>query len=877
MRALRQLLLRLDNFVRPGRAEQQLAREVASHLALLEERFRAQGLTPEEARAAARRAFGGVEQAKELQRDARSFLWLEDARRDLIYAVRTLSAAPGFTVVAVLTLALGIGSVAIIYSVIHNVLFDPLPYPDSDRLVNVFVVDQATGNITRGAFPADEFLDYLEASHAFEGVVGTRGVNVMLTASEGAESLRGVWVTPNFFEFMGLPALIGRTAGPEDTRPDAPPVAVLRHRAWVAYFGADPAIVGKTIVLNEEPRTVIGVMPPRFTWHAADVWLPKPIDRGAADARTAARNFQARLKREATLQETEAELNVIAARRAREHPGEYPERFRMQVVNVIDFTVGAFSTVLYVTLAAVGLLLLIACCNVANMLLARATVREREMTVRAALGAGRARIVRQLLVESLLLGLTGAAAGCLLAYFGLDALVAVLPPGPLPGEVEIALDRVALGVALGTAIVSALLFGIAPALYSARRDLVEGLKGAGRGLAGGRSVLRHALVSAEIALSLMLLLGAGLLMRTFISLVDVDLGFDPERVLFAPVAFPPGEYARPALTHQFYEQALQRIAALPGVEAVSASTFIPPDWGPPRTDVEISSTAPSNRFRAIVGSCTGDCFRTLGIRILRGGGLPDVPFGEVPRTAVVNQTLVAGHLRDEDPIGQHLRVTPPGRPPESFEIVGVVEDVKNQGIKAPPVPQVYIPGATAGTSNPAVLVRMQADRSTLVAAVRRELALIDPSVALVQPRTIHDVLERWTYSQPRFSLIVLGMFAAIGTLLVAIGVFSVMAYTVSRQTKEIAVRVALGAGRAHVLGVVFRLGLQLFAAGAAIGLLASFGTSRLIANQLWNTSPHDPLTVIAATSLIALVALAACYIPARRAMAIDPVAALRQE
>ena len=872
---LRRFILRVYNLLAPGRAERHLTREVAAHLALLEERFRAGGLTPEEARMAARRAFGGIEQAKEQQRDARSFPWIEDARRDLAYAVRTLIAAPGFTFVAVFTLALGIGSVAIIYSVIHNVLFDPLPYPDSHRFVNVFVVDRESGRAVRGAFPADEFFDYQEGSRAFEGVVGTRGANVMLAAGGGAESLRGVWVTPNFFEFMGLPALVGRTAGPEDARPDAPPVAVLRHRAWLAYFGADPGIIGKTIIVDSEPRTVIGIMPPRFTWHAADVWLPKPFERGGPDGDTA-RNFQARLKPGVTLEEAAAQLNVIAARRARERPGEYPEQFRMHVVNVIEYTVGGFSTVLYIALAAVGLLLLIACCNVANMLLARATAREREMTVRAALGAGRGRIVRQLLVESLLLAGVGAGAGWLLAYIGLDALIAWLPPAPLPGEVEIALDRAALGVALGSAFVSALLFGIAPALYSARRDIVESLKGSGQGTAGGRrSLFRHGLVMAEIALSLVLLFGAALMLRTFVSLVRVDLGFDPARVVFVPVAFPRGAYATPAEKHGFYVRVMQRIAALPGVEAVSASTFIPPDYGPPRTQVERVGT-PAPRLTAVVQSCTEGCFRTLGIRILRGRGLHDVAADDVAREAVVNQTF-AKHVGDTDPVGRHFRITSPGAPAQLVEVVGIVEDVKNQGIRGATVPQVYLPGATAGRANPVMLVRVQTEPLSVVHAIRREIALVDSRVALVQPRTIQEIVERFTYAQPRFTLIVLGLFAAAATLLVAVGVFSVMAYTVSRRRKEIALRTALGATRAQVLGVIFGLGIRLIVVGTAIGGLASVATSRLIATQLWNTSPHDPLTLGAVIAAIAIVTLAACYVPARRAMAIEPMVALRNE
>ncbi len=873
MSSARRFFLRIFNAIRPGRAERQLAMEVSAHLAMLEESFLARGLTPADARAAARRAFGGIEQARLVQRDARSFVWLEDARRDLQYAVRTLVGAPGFTGVAVLTLALGIGSVTIIYSVIHNILLDPLPYPNSDRLVNLLVQDLATGRM-RGVFPADEFLDYQDGSSVFEDVVGTLGVGMVYTDRERAELLRAVWVTPNFFDFMGLEPLIGRVPMAEDVRPDAPPVAVLRHSAWVNYFGGASDIVGRTIVLNGEPRTIVGVMPPRFTWHAGEVWIPQKIDRGD---RTSVRNFQARVKPGVTPEQAEAELNLIAARRAPQHPKEYPDKFQIKVVNVIEFTVGGFSTVLYTILSAVALLLLIACCNVANMLLARATVREREMTVRAALGASRWRIVRQLLVESLLLSVAGAAAGSLLAYAGLDALVSVLPQGPLPGEVEIALDGAALAFSLGTAVLSALLFGIAPALYSARRDLVAGLKSGGKGVAGGRGRLRNVLVAAEVALSLVLLLGAGLLMRTFISLARVDLGFDPARILVVPLAFAPGAYATPAEKHRFYEQALQRISALPGVVAASASSFFPPDFGPSRNEVEIPGRPRSDRSPAVVQSTTEDYFQTMGVRVVRGSSLPTLAVGDVPRTAVVNRTLAIRYFNGEDALGKHITLSSTGVGDRLLEIVGVVEDVKNQGITAAPVPHVYLPGVTTAGGSPLILVRTTTDPLALLNAVRGEIALLDPHVALRQPGSLQDIVQRVAFDQPRFSLIVLAIFAITGTLLVAVGVFSVMAYTVSQMTKEIAVRVALGASQWHAMGAVLKVGVPLLATGAAAGLLANLVTSRLIANQLWHTSPNDPLTLAVATGVIAVVALAACYIPARRAMSIDPMVALRHD
>jgi predicted permease len=880
MSFLRRFALRLYNFFRPGPAEAQLARETASHLALLEEGFQRKGMTREQAVLAAKRAWGSVDQVKERHRDTRSFVWLEDARRDVQYAVRTLARAPGFTTAAVLTLALGIGAVTVIYSVLHNVLLDPLPYRDSDRLVNLLVRDTQTRRF-RMTFAAPEFLDYQDHSSVFEDVVGTAGESMMYATADRLEIVRAVWVTPNFFDFMGLGPLIGRAAGPDDGRPDAPPVAVLRHRLWVSQFASDPNVVGRTILLNGEPRTIIGVMPPRFTWHAADLWIPRPIDR-TPDSRAPFRNFQARLKPGVTLPEADAQLNLIAARRAREHPAEYPANFRIEVVNVIAFTVGQFSRVLYITLAAVALLLLIACCNVANMLLARATTREREMTVRAALGAGRWRIVRQLMVESALLSAGGAAAGCLLAYVGIDALVSVLPQGPLPGEIDITLNGPVLVVSLGTAVVSALLFGIAPAIYSARRNLVDGLKSAGKGIAGGRSGLRNALVVAEIALSLLLLLGAGLLMRTFMSLTRVDLGFNPRNVTVVSVVFAPGQMATGAEKHAFFQQTLQRVASLPGIEAAAATTGIPPFSGGSNSELEVPGTPRSDPGMANVQLCTEDYFRTLGIPFVRGRGLPAATAGAAPRVAVVNETMARDYFPGEDPIGRPIRLTSEGRESDParhglFEIVGVVSDVRNQGIQNLPAPHVYLPGATAAPGVPVILVRTAAGAVNPFNAIRGEIALVDPRVALRQPSTLEEMLQRSFYSQPRFSLIVLGVFAVTGTLLVAMGVFSVMAYTVTRQTREIAVRMALGAGRGHVMGVVLRSGGQLLALGVAAGLLGNFATSRLIASQLWNTSRNDPVTLAAAVSVMTVVAFAACYIPARRAMGVDPMAALRQD
>ena len=468
--------------------------------------------------------------SKELPRQSRSFMWLEDLRRDVIYGVRTLLRTPSFTLVAVLTLALGISAVTVIYSVLRNVALDPFPYSRSDRLVNVVLRD-GSGRIIRGPyFRSEEFLDYQEQTTAFEDVVGTSQFSAHWMSDSGAERLALNWMTPNGFDFLGVPPLIGRVFDHRDVAPGAPPVAVMNHRAWMTRFGADPGVIGRTLVLDGQPYTVIGVMPPRFEWNIADLWLPAAMQR-SDDPQTprGMRAFQAHLRPGVTAAEAEAQLNVVGARRAAERPNDYPPGFRFGIIPVVDWVVREFRGTLYALFGAVSLLLVIACCNVANMLLARATIREREITIRAAIGASRGRIVRQLLVESAVLACGGLAAGCLMAYGGIVALAGYMPRQGVPWETQIRLDRPVLLFALAAAAVATIGFGLFPALQSARRDVALGANTTARSTGGRRQTrMRAGLVVAQVALSMVLLLGAGLLMRTFVKLVRARPGIGSE-------------------------------------------------------------------------------------------------------------------------------------------------------------------------------------------------------------------------------------------------------------------------------------------------------------------------------------------------------------
>ena len=808
---------------------------------------------------------------------------LEDLRRDIGYGIRTLARTPGFTAVAVITLALGIGAVTVIYSVLRNVVLDPFPYSRSDRMVNVLLKD-ASDRIIRGPyFPAPEFLDYLEQTQAFEDVVGTSRQSVHWVSDTGAERLTIAWMTPNGFTFLGVQPMLGRVFGEADAAPGVPPVGVMAHRTWVRLFGADPGVVGRTLVLDGEARTVVGVMPPRFEWNVADLWVPAAITR-SDDPQTArgSRAFQAHLRPGVTPKEAEAQLNVVAARRAADYPKDYPPQSRFQVITVIDWVVREFRGVLYTLFGAVSLLLVIACCNVANMLLARATTREREMSIRAALGASRSRIVRQLLVESALLALGGLAAGALLAYAGIAALAGFMPRQGVPWETEIRLDLPVLLFALAVAALATVSFGLFPAVQTARRDLVAGTNVAGRGTAGRRQTrMRSGLVVAQVALSIVLLLGAGLLMRTFVKLAGVDLGIDPKNLLVAGVAFPSRPNAPAEDQRRFYREALDRVGSIPGVKSAAISNG-PPPFGGMSSGLEIPGMAVAPESTAFVLFCSERLVETVGLPLVKGRLFSGLEVEQSRRVALVNETLATKYFGSDEPLGRTIRLARLATLPvpvadPTFEIIGVVRDFANQGPRERAAPQAFLPFTLRGPAGFGFVVRTSDEPMRAVNAVRQEIQAVDREAALVEPIALEDVIQRVFFARPRFSLLVLGIFACTGIVLVAFGVYGVLAYTVSQQTREIAIRMALGGERGHVVRMVLRLGLQLVGVGLIIGVAASLATNRLLVSQLWNTSPNDPLTFGVAISAIVAMAALACWIPARRAVRVEPMVALRHE
>jgi len=813
--------------------------------------------------------------------------------KDFRYALRGLRQQPGFSALAILALALGIGAATTMFSVIDNVLLNPFPYVDAHRIATFYIHDvQRSGRGGRSYFPLEQFLEYQKQNHVFEEVIGADDDDVLYATSEGTEQYQGAWVTANTFRFLGVPPLLGRGITPDDIKPGAPPVFVMAYKMWSKRFNLDTAILGRTYVLNGVPTTLVGVMPPRFTKRAADLYLPVSLD--PADPRNKNRGllFQARMKPGITLKDVEADIAIIARRLAQIYPKDYPKQFTVQADSYVDSVVGQFKTTLLTLAAAVGLLLLIACGNVANMLLARATAREKEIAVRASLGASRGRLIRQLLCESFSLAAVGAALGCLFSWAGIKALVRMIPDGAIPREADIRLNVPVLLFSLGAAAFTAILFGLAPALQAARRDIADPLRDSGKGVGGGfrRARLRNALVVAEVALSLVLLAGAGLLMRSFVALATVDLGFNPHNILVARLPFPRQQYTTAESKHQFFRKLLPRLRAMPGVVAATETTSLPP-YGGINTEVEIPGKPHGQRWDAIVQLCSEGYFPTIGFHLVRGRLLSEGDVDGARQMAVVNQTLVKRYFGTDDPMGRQIRLkslrranpdspaatrdSPVGDP--VFEVVGVVADVKNRGIQEPASPEAFVPYSITGAYERGILVRTSRDPMTFLNSVRREIWAVDRNIALTFAGSLDGYLQQFTFAAPRFGLILLSIFAGLGLVLVAIGVFSMIAYTVSRQTHEIGIRLALGAGGRDIFRIVLGMGLRLIGLGAALGIAASLAVSQVLASQLWSVSPRDPITLGTVVSVIAGIGLLACYFPARRATRVDPLVALRYE
>ncbi len=814
---------------------------------------------------------------------------METLGQDIRYALRNLRKTPGFAIVAVLTLALGIGASTAIFSVMENILMEPFPYPDAQRFYSVQIHDTERNEPGgRASFSGPEYLDYVEQSHVFDRVIANDQLDVLYRSGEGTQMLTGHYVTPGTFEFLGMPALLGRVMQPADYEPGATPVFVLRYKTWVKEFGADPKILNKTFVLNDTPRMLVGIMPPRFAWGDADVWIPDKPNRTAVNTAYAGAFprfwfFLGHLKPGVSVKQAEADLTVVAKRLATVYPKDYPKHFTVEVQSLTDLVVGQFRTTLYIVLAAVGLLLLIGCGNVANLLLARATTREKEFAIRSALGAGRWRLVSQLLVESLILALGGAVLGTLLAWGGLKFLVALMPQNIIPAEAAIRLNVPVLLFTLGIAVLTAILFGLAPALRVARKDLNEPLRDSGKGQSGGsrHGRFRNAVVVLEVALSLTLLVAAGLLMRSFVALREVHLGLQPDHVLVARLPLPVERYKTSDQLVGFYRPLLQRLKALPGVVEVTETSTLPP-YGGIGSEIAIAGKSHQEKWNAMFQLCSEGYFPVLKIQFLDGRAFTEAEVNGKRKLAVVNQTFVKKYLPGENPIGRQVRIAQLAEFEDkmadpTFEIIGVVADAKNRGLQDPPDAEMWVPYTVTGSAFRGVLVRTTQEPLTLLESVRHEVWLTDPNVALTLTGTLEGYISQFSYAGPRFGFLLMSIFGSIGLILVTIGVYSVLAYTTARRTQEIGIRMALGAQGSDVLGMVIRVGLTLVGIGVGLGLLVSLALGKVIATQLWGVSAYDPWTLTCVPILLIITGLVACWVPARRASRVDPLVALRYE
>jgi putative ABC transport system permease protein len=799
--------------------------------------------------------------------------------QDLRYAMRQLLKSPGFSAAAVITLALGIGANTAVFSVVDQVLLHPLPYPDSDRVVKVNPTYQ--GLPGEDSSPAN-YLDIASQSQSFTQMAASRGWPASLSAGERPERIRGTMATPSFFPLFGISPILGRGLLASDAQAGSDHVVVLGYGLWQRYFGADREIVGRDIRLNSEPYTVVGVMPPNFSPDEyGELWVPSPwgVPTHPLSPDKDPRPFRdrsyldvwGRLKPGVTMQQVRAELDTIGRRLEKEYPNDN-DKVGITFLPLHEYVVGDIRPVLLVLLAAVVVVLLIGCANVANLLLARGSARAREISIRTTLGASRGRLLRQLLTESVLLALLGGILGVLLAVVAVPALIA-LSPSDIQQFKEIAVNREVLAFSLLASFVCGIIFGLIPALQSSRSNPNEFLKEGARGSTASRVRTRSALVIVEVGLSLVLLIGAGLLVKSFSRLMDVNPGFDPDHLLTFNLGLPSSADA----AHQFafYRQVLQQLQTLPGVQSVGAVSRLPLAGG--NSSRSFNASGDNVEYDADVRVSTPDYFRAMEIPLLKGRNFSesDLASSVNINVAIVNEALARTVFPGQDPIGKTLTNFGPNN--LTLQIVGVVGNVRHVGLDSSPRSEIYqLLGQWQWPSMFVAIRSATSDPTGLISAAQNVVWSVDKDVPLANVRTMQEVIAN-SVQRRRFSMLLLTIFATIAMVLAAIGLYGVMSYSVAQRTKEIGVRMALGSRRADVLALVVKQGMTLVLMGIAAGTILSFGMTRLISGMLFGISATDPLTFVGVAALLGVVAFAANYLPARRAASVDPMIALRYE
>ena len=805
--------------------------------------------------------------------------------QDLRYGLRLLLKRPGFTVVAIITLALGIGANTAIFSVVNGVLLKPLPYPHPEQLVRLFESSR-----TQPKFPLSpgNFLDYRDQNTTLENLALYTRSDLELSLGDRPEQLSAMRVSADFFATLGFQPMLGREFNRGDEAPNNTHAVILSYGLWQRRFAGDPGVVGQVVPLSGEPFTVVGVMPPgvqhvggdyRSTPHgeSVDVWWP--MELSPKSPRFAHfTNTVGRMKAGVTSDQAAADLNVIAGRLAEQYPNTN-SGWQIRVLPLHQEIVGRARTTLLVLLGAVAFVLLIACVNVANLMLARATTREREMAVRAALGAGRMRLVRQLLTESLLIAVLGGAVGLLLAGWLIDALIA-LGPSQLPRLQAVKMDWQILGFTLAVTLLTGLLFGLVPAWQGAKLNLNELLKEGGRGGTGGtrQRRLRNVLVAAEVALALILMVGAGLLLRSFAKLQQIDPGFNPEGVLTMKLSLPYARYPKREQVAAFYKQLIERVSNLPGVEEAGASSDLP--WSGydenAGFDIEGKTFPPEQGPEARYHFVSPEYFRTIGVPLVAGRWLDAGDVRGKPRVILINESMARRYWSGEDAVGKRITFADKPKEDDWMTVVGIVGDVKDFPDSPEAHPAFYWPHAQTAFSEMFLAVRTNGKPLALFDNVRREVAALDKDLAVSDIRAMDQVAGAALAGQ-RFTLLLVGLFAVTALTLAAVGIYGVMAYLVAQRTHEIGIRIALGAQTGKVLRIVIGQGMRMALAGIGIGLGASLVLTRLMSSLLFGVSATDTATFAAVALFLAGVALVASFVPARRAARTDPMVALRYE
>ena len=800
---------------------------------------------------------------------------MEAIRHDLQYSLRNLCKSPGFAIVAVVVLSLGIGANTAIFSVVNSVLLRPLPYEDPKRIVMVFENNLAKGWDDFMVSPAN-FIDWREQSQTFESVAAFRTATLNLAGDLEPERVLGARVSQNLFESLSARPFLGRTFSPEEDQPGADRVIIISYGLWQRRFGGSESLIDQPILVNGKSSIVIGVMPRGFQFpNRTEAWVPMAFSTD--DLRSRGAHFisvVARLKPDASQQTAQADLTAIAARLQERYP-KSNAGWGAKVTPLLDVTVGKARPALLVLLGAVVLVLLIACANVANLLLARATTRQKEIAIRTALGASRARLIRQLLTESLVLSLAAGVVGVVLAFWGVTLIVSISPES-IPRAQQIGMDGRVLGFSLLVSVLTGLVFGTLPALQASKPDLNETLKETARSSSGGKPsrIARNLLVVFEVAVSFALLVGAGLLIRSFLRVCDVDPGFRAQNIVTMQMTLPQAKYTKPAQQLHFVEQVLERIKALPGIEAAGATTTLPfvGDYinsftidGPSSLDVNELASA---TYYAV----TPDYFRTMSIPLIRGRCFSEHDAQTGPRVVVINQTLAQRYFQNDDPVGRQIRISDGAK--IAREIVGVVGDVKQHGLESVTTAQLYEPYAQAPLNNFTLTIRTSNDAETLTPVIRNQIYAEDRDQAVANLKSVDQIVSDSVASR-RLTVFLLAVFAFIALSLAAVGLYGVLAYSVTQRAHEIGIRIALGAKPRDVFRLVIGQALLLSSLGGLIGLAGSFALTRLISNLLFGIGAGDPATYIAILATLYAVVLLASYVPARRATRVDPVIALR--